>query len=92
VLKNQVKPLLFIALHVITFPPLAKYSPVLTLPYDVAQLRKTWRCISMMVPTLKLYPSSVEVLVVSIVNGASVDTDLPSVFVMLSFQTYESMM
>jgi hypothetical protein len=46
----------------------------------------------MMVPTLKLYPSSVEVLVVSIVNGASVDTDLPSVFVMLSFQTYESMM
>jgi hypothetical protein len=33
----------------------------------------------MMVPALKLHPSSVEVLVVSIVNGTSVDADLPSV-------------
>jgi hypothetical protein len=45
----------------------------------------------MMVPTLKLHPSPVEVLAVSIVNGASVDADLPSVFVMLLFQTYGSM-
>jgi hypothetical protein len=33
-----------------------------------------------MVPTLKLPPSSVEVLVVSVVNGASVDADLLSVY------------
>jgi hypothetical protein len=58
VLKNQVKPLLFI---------------------------------SMMVPTLKLHPSSVKVLVVSVVNGGSGDADLPFVFVMLLFQTYGSM-
>jgi hypothetical protein len=30
----------------------------------------------MIVPTLKLHPSSVEVLVVSVVNGASMDADL----------------
>jgi hypothetical protein len=46
----------------------------------------------MMVPMLKLHPSSVEVLVVSVVNGASVDADLPHVFVMLLFQTYGSVM
>jgi hypothetical protein len=34
-----------------------------------------------MVPTHKLHPSSVEVLVVSVVNGASVDADLPPAFV-----------
>jgi hypothetical protein len=45
-----------------------------------------------MVPTLKLHPSSIEVLVVSVVNGGSMDADLPSVFVMLWFQTYGSMM
>jgi hypothetical protein len=33
----------------------------------------------MMVPTLMLHPSSVEVLVVSVINGASVDADLPSI-------------
>jgi hypothetical protein len=71
VLKNQVKPLLFIALHVIIFPPLAEYSRVLTLACDVVQLRKTWSYITMMVPTPKLHPSSVEVLVVSVINGAS---------------------
>jgi hypothetical protein len=38
-----------------------------------------------MVPTLKLHPSLVEFLVLSIVNGASVDADLRSVFVMLLF-------
>jgi hypothetical protein len=83
---------LFIAFRVIIFPPLAKYSRVLTLACDVVQLRKTWSCISMMVPMLKLHPSSVEVLVVSVVNGASVDADLPHVFVMLLFQTYGSVM
>jgi hypothetical protein len=46
---------------------------------NVVQLRKTWSCISMMVPTLMLHPSSVEVLVVSVINGASVDADLPSI-------------
>jgi hypothetical protein len=46
----------------------------------------------MMVPTLKLHPSSVEVLVVSVINGASVVADLPSIFVILLFQTYGSMM
>jgi hypothetical protein len=79
-------------LHVIIFPPLAEYSQVLTLACDVVQLRKTWSYISMMVPMLKLHPSSVEVLVMSVVNGASVDADLPHVFVMLLFQTYESVM
>jgi hypothetical protein len=83
---------LFIALHVIIFPPLAEYSQVLTLACDVVQLRKTWSYISMMVPMLKLHPSSVEVLVMSVVNGASVDADLPHVFVMLLFHTYESVM
>jgi hypothetical protein len=33
----------------------------------------------MIVPTYKLHPSSVKVLVVSIINDASVDADLPSV-------------
>jgi hypothetical protein len=92
VLKKQVKPLLFIALHVIIFLPPAEYSRVLTLAYDVVPLRNTWSCISLMVPTLKLHPSSIEVLVVSVVNGGSMDADLPSVFVMLWFQTYGSMM
>jgi hypothetical protein len=46
----------------------------------------------MTVPTLKLHPSSIEVLVVSVVNGTSVDTDFPPVFVMLLFRTYGSMM
>jgi hypothetical protein len=46
----------------------------------------------MMVPTLKQHPYSIEVLVVSVVNGASMDADLPPVFVMLLFQTYGSMM
>jgi hypothetical protein len=46
----------------------------------------------MMVPMLKLRPSSVEVLVVSVVNGASVDADLLAVFDILLFQTYRSMM
>jgi hypothetical protein len=41
---------------------------------------------------LKLNPSSVEVLVVSIVNGGSMDADLPSIFDMLLFPTYWSMM
>jgi hypothetical protein len=45
----------------------------------------------MMFPTLKMHPSSIDFLVVSIVNGASVDADLPSVFVMILFQTYGSM-
>jgi hypothetical protein len=83
---------LFIAVHVIIFLPLAEYSRVLTLFYDVVQLRKTWSCMSMMVPTLKLHPSSVEVLVVSVVDGASVDADLLAVFDILLFQTYGSMM
>jgi hypothetical protein len=47
---------------------------------------------SMMVPTLKLHPFSVEVLVVSIVNGASVDADLIVVFDIVLFQTCGSMM
>jgi hypothetical protein len=92
VLKNQVMSLLFIALLVIISPALAEYSQVLTLACNVVQLRKTWSCISMMVPTLKLHPSSVEVLVVSVINGASVVADLPSIFVILLFQTYGSMM
>jgi hypothetical protein len=45
----------------------------------------------MMIPMLKLHPSSVEVLVVFVVTGASVDVDLLIVFVILFFQTYESM-
>jgi hypothetical protein len=46
----------------------------------------------MMVPMLKLHPSLVEILVVSVVDGASVDADLLAVFVILLFQTYGSMM
>jgi hypothetical protein len=80
VLKNQVKPLLFIALHVIILPPLAEYYRVLTLAYDVVQPRNTWSCISMTVLVFKLHLSLVEVLVVSVVNGGSLDADLPSVF------------
>jgi hypothetical protein len=83
---------LFIALHVIIFSPLAECSRVVILAYDVVQLRKTWSCMSMMVPTLKLHPFSVEVLVVSIVNGASVDADLIVVFDIVLFQTCGSMM
>jgi hypothetical protein len=84
-LKTQIKPLLLIALHVIIIPPLAKYSRVLTLACDVVQLRKTWSYIMMMVSMLKLHPSLVEVLVVSVVNGASVDADLLAIFVILLF-------
>jgi hypothetical protein len=91
-MKNQVKPLLFIALHVIVIPPLAEYSRVLSLACDVVQLRKTWSCTMMMAPTLKLHPSLVMVLVVSVVNGTRVDADLLAVFVMLLFQIYWSMM
>jgi hypothetical protein len=90
--KNHVKPLLFIALHVIIIPPLAEYYRVLTLVCDVVQLRKTSSCTMMMVPMLKLHPSLAEVLVVSVVNGASVDADLLAVFVILLFETYGSMM
>jgi hypothetical protein len=45
----------------------------------------------MMVPMLKLHPFSVDVLVVSIVNGANVDADL-LVFDIVLFQTCGSMM
>jgi hypothetical protein len=38
-----------------------------------------------MVPMLKLHPSSVEVLVVSVVSGAAVEADLLVVFVILLF-------
>jgi hypothetical protein len=79
VLKNQVKPLLCIA-------SLAKYSQVLTLACDVVQMRKTWSCITMMVPTLKLHPSLVTILVLSIINGTSVDADLPSVLLYFCFR------
>jgi hypothetical protein len=41
---------------------------------------------SMMVPTLKLHPSSIEVLVVSIINGTSVDADLLAVFIYFCFR------
>jgi hypothetical protein len=40
----------------------------------------------MMVPTLKLHPSSVEVQVVSVINGASVDADIPSVLLHFCFR------
>jgi hypothetical protein len=40
----------------------------------------------------KLHPSLIEILMVSIVNGASVDANLLIVFVILLFQTYGSMM
>jgi hypothetical protein len=76
---------LFIASHVINFPPLAEYSRVLSLACDVVQLRKIWSCTMMMVPVLKLHPSSVKVLVVSIVNGASMDADFLTVVIILLF-------
>jgi hypothetical protein len=67
-------------------PSLAKYSQVLTLACDVVQMRKTWNCITMMVPTLKLHPSLVTILVLSIINGTSVDADLPSVLLYFCFR------
>jgi hypothetical protein len=45
-----------------------------------------------MVPMLKLHPSVAEILVVSVVDGASADVDLLAIFVILLFQTYGSMM
>jgi hypothetical protein len=78
---------LFIALHIIIFPPLAEYSRVLTLACDIVQLRKTWSSIMRMVPVLKLHPSWAEILVVSIIDGASADADLLAIFVILLFQT-----
>jgi hypothetical protein len=39
----------------------------------------------MMVPMLMLHPSSIEVLVVFVINGTSMDANLPPVFVMLLF-------
>jgi hypothetical protein len=45
----------------------------------------------MIVSMLKLHPSLVEILVVSVVDGASMDADSLSVFVILLFQTYGSM-
>jgi hypothetical protein len=86
VLKNQVTPLLFIALHIIIFPPLAEYSRVLTLACDVVQLRKSWSSTMMMVPMLKQHPSWAEILVVSVVDGASADADLLAVFVIHCFR------
>jgi hypothetical protein len=92
VLKNQVKTLLFVALHFIIFLTLAEYYRVLTLPCNVVQLRKTWSSTMRMVPMLKLHPSVAEILVVSVVDGASADVDLLAIFVILLFQTYGSMM
>jgi hypothetical protein len=46
----------------------------------------------MIVPMLNLHPSLVEILVVSVVDGASVDAYLLVVFVILLFQTYASIM
>jgi hypothetical protein len=92
VLKNQVKTLLFVALHIIIFLTLAEYYRVLTLPSNVVQLRKTWSSTMRMVPMLKLHPSVAEILVVSVVDGASADVDLLAIFVILLFQTYGSMM
>jgi hypothetical protein len=46
----------------------------------------------MMVPMIKLHSSLVEILVVSVVDRASVDADLLTVFVILLFQTYGPMM
>jgi hypothetical protein len=45
-----------------------------------------------MVPMLKLHPSLVEILVVSVVDDASMDADLLAVSVKILFQTYGSMM
>jgi hypothetical protein len=45
----------------------------------------------MMVPMFKLHLSLVEILVVSVIDGTSVEADLLAVFVILFFQTYESM-
>jgi hypothetical protein len=44
----------------------------------------------MMVPMLKLHPSSVEFPVVSVINGASTEADFISVFVISFVQTYRS--
>jgi hypothetical protein len=44
----------------------------------------------MMVPMLKLHPSSVEFPVVSVFNGASTKADFISVFVISFVQTYRS--
>jgi hypothetical protein len=44
----------------------------------------------MMVPMLKLHPSSVEFLVVSIINGASIEADFISIFVISFVHTYRS--
>jgi hypothetical protein len=44
----------------------------------------------MMVPMLKLHPSSVEFLVVSVVNGACTKADFISVFVVSFVQTCRS--
>jgi hypothetical protein len=46
----------------------------------------------MIVPMLKLHPSLVMILVVSVVDGASMDADLLAVIGILLFQTYGSMM
>jgi hypothetical protein len=59
---------------------------------DVVQLRKTWISTKMMVPMLKLHPSLVMILVVSVVDGASMDADLLAVIGIHLFQTYGSMM
>jgi hypothetical protein len=83
---------LFIALHIIIFPPLAEYSRVLTLACDIVQLRKTWSNTMRMVPMPKLHPSWAKILGVSVVDGASADANLLAVFVILLFQTYGSMM
>jgi hypothetical protein len=43
-------------------------------------------------PMLKLHPSLVEIMVVSVIDGASVVADVRAIFVILLFQTYGSMM
>jgi hypothetical protein len=43
-------------------------------------------------PMLKLHPSLVEIMVVSVIDGASVVADVHAIFVILLFQTYGSMM
>jgi hypothetical protein len=63
---------------------------LLTLAYDVVQLRNIWSCIRIMVPMLKLHPSSVEFPVVSVVNGASTKADFISIFVISFVQNYRS--
>jgi hypothetical protein len=44
----------------------------------------------MMVPMLKLHPSSVKFPVVSVANGTSTEADYISVFVISFVQTYRS--